>query len=81
MRAIVTKSGGFKGKDNHSPRCLHYAEGAEINGSIAQTAVRENWARPIDDDGEAESVAKPKDDPPKDAPAAEGKRTRAPAKQ
>ena len=43
----LTKPGGFRGKDNKSPRCLHYAEGAEIDGDIAETAVREKWALPI----------------------------------
>jgi hypothetical protein len=49
MRAKVTKRGGFRGKANDSPRCIHYAEDTEIDGDIAVTAVREKWATPLDE--------------------------------
>jgi hypothetical protein len=45
MRAVVTKD--FKGKDNHSPRCIQYVKGQVIDDPIASSAVKAGDAEPL----------------------------------
>jgi hypothetical protein len=54
MRAVVTKD--FKGKDNHSPRCIQYVEGQEIDDPIATSAVKAGDAEPLPEQGERRKV-------------------------
>jgi len=63
MRARVVTP--FFGKDRESPRRVQYVAGDEIDGELAEVAVREKWAEPIAD---AQPKEAPADDPKPAAP-------------